>query len=343
MKVYRPTYVKNFHCDGKLCGSRCCRDWNVVLDETTRKKFLQLPEDDREEFFRHVTTLDDDQVLQMTDSGACPFLGDDFLCKLQLKHGEDFLSAVCQSFPRVTYKIADEVFVQAMTLTCPVAATKILLRKRPIAFEVVDTVGARMVFDFTEKISKPVDEFLRGQRAAIKILKRRELSINERLRLLCEHFGEKISVPVNFDVESNATALAEIFSETYDADLTLDKKNQLVKIYLTAREKILPYLYENLSSVLENYLVNEFFMRLYPCAFPGGERFNIRVFVTAYRLVEFSVVLSTISRGQLEMEDFMEILCSLSDKLDHSRGGMDAIRTFAEDYDAEIFYMMMIE
>ena len=100
---------------------------------------------------------------------------------------------------------------------------------------------------------------------------------------------------------------------------------------------------ENFSAVLENYLVNEFVMRCYPCAFTGDEAFNVRVFVTTWRAVEFATVLMTISKRRLTVEDLLELLCALSDKLDHSRGGMTAIKNFAELHDAEVFYSMMID
>lgn len=340
MKIFRPTYVKDFKCDGQACGSRCCRDWRVVLDEETREKFLRLPARDRQNIFRHVD--ESAHAFKMKNSGACPFLDENFLCKLQLKHGEDFLSAVCQSFPRVTYKLGEGIFSQAMTLTCPVAAILILLRREPIAFEVVGELKARQVFDFTKRISA-AEKFLERQRAAIKILQRRELSLNRRLENLCEFFGEKISVPVDLDAENHAAALAEIFGETYDANLTVDKKNRLAETYLANRKNILPKLRKNFSVLLENYLVNEFFMRSYPVAFTGDEAFNCRVFVTAYRALEFAAVLTTISKRRLTLEDFLELICALNDKLDHSRGGMEAIRIFAELHDAEVFHSMMIE
>ena len=340
MKIFCPTYVKNFKCDGKFCGSRCCRDWRILLDGETREKYLRLPAAAREEIFSHVD--EDTQAFKMKRSGACPFLDENFLCKLQLAHGEEFLTAVCQSFPRVTYKIGEEIFSQAMTLTCPVAAILILLRNEPINFEVVDTLNARQVFDFTERISS-AENFLERQRGAIKILQRRDLPINLRLKNLCEFFGEKISAAVDFDEENHAAALTEIFGETYDASMTVDKKNQLAEIYREHRKNILPQLRKNFSVVLENYLVNEFVMRCYPAAFTGDEAFNCRVFVTTYRALEFAAVLTTISRRGMTVEDFFELLCALNDKLDHSRGGMEAIRNFAELHDAEVFYSMMIE
>lgn len=332
MKIYRPTYFKDFKCDGKACDSRCCRDWKIFLDEETRQKFLTLP--DRADFFNHVD--ESAQAFKMQSSGACPFLDENFLCKLQLKHGEDFLPAICQSFPRVTYKLDEEIFIQAMTLTCPVAAILILLRGEPITFEFVEELKARTVLDLSGKISS-AEKFLERQQTAIKILQRRDLSINERLKNLCEFFGEKISA--DFDEENHATTLVEIFGGMYDANLSAGKKNQLAATYRVNRKEILNQLRGNFSIVLENYLVNEFFMRCYPCAFKGDEKFNCRVFITVYRAIEFAAVLTTISRSRLMLEDFLELLCALNDKLDHGKGGMNAIKTFAAS--EENFYLMI--
>ena len=337
MKVFRPTYIKNFRCDGKKCDARCCHDWNVVVDDKTREKYLTLPDGD--EFLSNLTELNGENVLQMKPSGTCPFLDENFLCRLQLKHGEDFLAAVCQSYPRVTYKLADEMFLQAMTLTCPVAAIEILLRGK-ISFETVKNLSARMIFDFTTKFSMPIEEFLLKQRAGIEILQR-NLPINERLRLLCEHFGEKTSETIEFDAESNAATLVEIFNDMYDANLTVEKKSRLIEIFLSIREQFSPILQE-FAPVAENYLVNEFFMRLYPCAFVGDEKFNIRIFVTAWKAIEFATILTAISKSRLNLEDFFEVLCFISDKFDHSRGGMTAIKNFAELHDSEVFYALMM-
>ena len=46
MKIFRPTYVRDFKCDGKACGSRCCRDWRVVLDEETRELLIRAKNGD---------------------------------------------------------------------------------------------------------------------------------------------------------------------------------------------------------------------------------------------------------------------------------------------------------
>ena len=148
-----------------------------------------------------------------------------------------------------------------------------------------------------------------------------------------------MKICADFDERNHAATLAEIFGEMYDARLTAAKKNQLAATYLIHREDILTQLRGNFSTVLENYLVNEFFMRLYPCAFRGDEKFNCRVFVTVYRAIEFAAVLTAIAKARLTLEDFLEMLCALNDKLDHSKGGMNAIKTFAAS--EENFYLMI--
>ena len=338
MRLFRPNYVGAFKCDGAACNARCCRNWRVSVDEETRDKFLRLPSADRQKFFQH---LDDSaQAFRLQEAGACPFLDENFLCKLQLEYGEEFLPAICHSFPRVTYKLAEDIFLQAMTLTCPLAA-KLLLRRNepPLTFEVVEDVQARLVFDFTEKIPLPAEIFLARQKSAIEILQRRDLSLNARLETLCAFFDVKGSS--DFDEANHALTLAEIFNATYDANMSSEKIQRLATIYLTQRGNVLSELRGHFATVLENYLVNEFVMRCYPCAFAGDERFNCRVFVTVYRAVEFAAVLTAIAKERLNAEDFTEMLCALSDKLDHGRGGMDAIKAFAAR--AEDFYSTMIE
>ncbi len=343
MKIYRPDYVGEFKCDGQLCGSRCCNFWQVKLDEDTEKKFAQLPPEDCEEFFCNVTDFDNGHTFKMNESGACPFLDENLLCRLQLKYGEEFLPAICQSYPRVTYKLSDEKFFQAMTLTCPIAAIKILLRKEPIKLETATELGVRMIFDYTEKLTVSIDEFFETQRKAIEILQRRDFDIDERLKCLCEYFGVKKSAAIVFNPERHATTMIDIFAETYGAEFSEDKKSRLIEMYSEIRADILSEFRENYSVVSENYLVNEFMMRLYPYAFDGDEKFNCRVFVTAYKLFEFAAVLTAISRNRLNIEDVLEIISALGDKINHGRGGMNAIKTFAATNDAEDFYSVMID
>lgn len=350
MKCIQPSYVKDFKCDGAVCGARCCRDWRIVVDDETYEKYLQLDDLAREGVLRNLDWVEDERsdvdvmILKFREDGVCNFLDEkDCLCKLQKLHGEDYLTAICQSYPRVTYTLDDEIFEQSMTLTCPLAANLILFSTQPITFVEVPEISARAVIGFKRKLSRPVDEFIKVQFDAIKILQDKRVPVNLRLKNLCAMFAKNPLPEAAFDIDGHVRALIEIFAKTYGADLNKQKKLELRENYLTYRKMILKQAYETFGQMFENYLVNEFFMRCYPAAFKGGEFQNCKVFVTAFKILEFALVLTVISKRNLTLEDIVTLIYSVNDMLDHSRGGMDAIITFAKTCDAKGFVRLMLE
>ena len=349
MKCIQPNYIENFQCDGKICGARCCRDWRIIVDEDTCDKYFALENSAREEIFEHTEWVEDEtenvdiMVLKLRENGICSFLDEkDCLCSLQKKYGENFLTAICQSFPRVTYKLDENFFEQSMTLTCPLAANLILLPMQPITFTEVEKVTARAVIGFKKKISRPVEDFLKVQMQAIKILQDRNFSINQRLKNLYEVFAEETLPAAEFNLKEHTETLTEIFIETYGANLSRQQINTLRQNYFSCRENILAQIYENFGNVFENYLVNEFFMRCYPCAYSGGDFHNYKIFVTAYRFLEFSLVLTAIAKKFLSVEEITTLIYSVNDMLDHSRGGMQEIINFAQSCNAENFVLKML-
>ena len=343
-KCILPDYIKKFKCNGKLCGARCCRDWRIVVDEKTYEKFFPLEEITKNiEWSRDPTHEVDVMTIKLRDDGICSFLDDDCLCRIQKKHGEDFLTAICQSFPRVTYKLDDETFQQSMTLTCPIAAQMILLAEEPMTFSEVDNITARAVIELNKHFPRSVESFLTLQRDAIKILQDRTLTINQRLKNFYELFGGKISFNVEFNLKNHSLTLVEIFNKMYGAGLNSTKKEDLRQSYALCREKILGAVYENFSNVLENYLVNEFFMRCYPVAFNGDELHNCKIFLSSYRLIEFALVLTVIAHPHLTVNDMANLILSVNDMLDHSHGGMDALIDFVKSCDDKTFAAIILE
>ena len=343
-KCIQPDYVKNFKCDGKLCNARCCRDWRIVVDESTYEKFLPFDEITKNIDWSHDPTHNVDvMTINLRDDGRCSFLDEDCLCSIQKKHGEDFLTAICQSFPRVTYKLDEETFQQSMTLTCPIAAQMILLAEDPITFTEVDNVTARAIIELNKHLPRSVKSFIRLQDDAIKILQDRTLTINQRLKNFYELFGGKIQNDVEFNLKEHSLTLVEIFNKMYVANLSVEKKADLRKSYELCREKILSAVNENFSNVLENYLVNEFFMRCYPVAFSGSELHNCKIFLASYRLIEFALVLTVISNPRLTLNDMANLILSVNDMLDHSHGGMDALIDFVKNCDDKTFASTILE
>lgn len=339
MKIIQADYIKIFQCDGKICNSRCCRDWQVPVDADIFEKFLALGD---EEILKNILRTEENfQAIKLTSQNKCSFLGEDFLCKLQKKHGENFLPAICQTYPRVIYKLGEEIFLQSMTLTCPVAARIILLREDKISFEAAEELQGRFIIDFTKKTSRSAEEFLQLQADAIKILQDRNFSINQRLKKLCELFGLKNFA--GFDAEKHSMRLAEIFAEMYQTNFDSQVKKILCRNYLQTYKKLFVQMEQNFSYILENYLSNEFFMRCYPAAFKGDELLNCKIFVAGFKFLQFALVLNTIANKNFTVGELINFVCAVNDKLDHSKGGMDAIINFAKSSDDENFSALMIE
>ena len=329
MKCIRPTYLRQFQCNGKICSSRCCKNWRVVIDRDTHRKFLELEE--RDQIVDKLEFLDDENifVVKLKDDGSCPFLDDDLLCRIQKRQGEEFLSSICRAYPRITYQLHDRL-EQSLTLTCPIAARLILLSTEPIEFETIELDKPRFCFDWTKNIPA-LDSAIEIQMRAIKLLQDRSLPIDRRLMNLCLMLGENQSPAASFDVEKHSELMIEIFMQMYSAPMNGDKQRQLKHIYIRSRAEILSTLP---SFVLENYLVNEFFMRCYPFAFNGDFWLNCRIFVVSFKAMEFALVLSAISKyGRLSPEELLGMIDAINERLDHNRGGMTAVRDAARKLD----------
>ena len=81
--------------------------------------------------------------------------------------------------------------------------------------------------------------------------------------------------------------------------------------------------------MLEQYLVNEFFISLYPCAGDGNLADNGRTFAAVYKLLEFLLLCRP--EGSDHEEDILRLVRWISMRTNHFVGYMDLVR----DYIAE--------
>jgi lysine-N-methylase len=137
----RPTYAENFRCIGSECEDTCCQGWGVPIDQASYQKYQQLPAS-------QLRTLIDANILAMPDgakpnsfakirmdgAGQCPMLTAERLCCIQLELGEDYLSHICATSPRIFHVIGG-IRETALTLSCPEAARLVLLNPDLLAQE----------------------------------------------------------------------------------------------------------------------------------------------------------------------------------------------------------------
>lgn len=101
------------------CPDTCCHGWQIVLDDKTLQKYMQLTGISglrlRTSLTRHNGT-----VTLKGSKGKCPFLTKDRTCQIQHSLGEDYQPDVCRIFPRqrINYGLFAE---ELLFLACPQA------------------------------------------------------------------------------------------------------------------------------------------------------------------------------------------------------------------------------
>lgn len=186
----QPKYVSNFTCDGKKCTANCCtRHWRIVIDDESYKKYLQL-ESSAREITKHIekNSEGDGYLIVQNENNCCPFMTADCLCKIQLEHGEQYLSQTCFGYPRQLVNFAD-VIERTLTPTCPIAADLFLNTAEPITFEFVpvelpEWMGGKINVGETKVPEEFLAVIVEIQVTAISILQERRLSIDQRLIVL---------------------------------------------------------------------------------------------------------------------------------------------------------------
>lgn len=131
--------------------------------------------------------------IEPTAAGVCPYLDADYLCSIQKKYGEEYLSETCRQYPRQTFDFGN-YFERSLSLVCPLAADMILNSAR-IDFEWIDvderTHRQSEIFE-SNVPAKYRKGFVTLQRSAIEILQRRSLSIADRLLELGKIFEVEV-------------------------------------------------------------------------------------------------------------------------------------------------------
>jgi lysine-N-methylase len=134
-RLLQPSHVEAFHCVGAACEDTCCTGWAVHVDKTTYAKYQNCSDGS----LRTLVILneggsnDEDYARIALHGPHCPFLSEG-LCSIQSRWGEDYLSNMCATYPRVINRAGD-VMLRSLDLSCPEAARLALLNPLPMEFD----------------------------------------------------------------------------------------------------------------------------------------------------------------------------------------------------------------
>ncbi|MDZ4992490.1 FliB family protein [Clostridium perfringens] len=199
VKMRYPIYLKEFKCIGGECEDSCCIGWDVDIDKFTFEQYEGVQDDEMKNMLEsnliknknHQSDEIDFAKVKLGETKRCPFLNCENYCVIHANLGEEYLSNVCTSFPRVTNKI-DGVYEMSLAVACPEAARILLLKEEGIIFlEGNETLGKHIISSEVDtKLGEeqwlPVEFIKEIREVSIKIIKNRKFSLDKRLYILGE-------------------------------------------------------------------------------------------------------------------------------------------------------------
>ncbi|WHY19071.1 flagellin lysine-N-methylase [Paenibacillus sp. G2S3] len=150
--VLVPEYLEKFSCIGSDCEDTCCVGWRVDIDQKTYKKYKNVNDREMKPLLnKHINrnrsnpTKTNYAKIVMNSDAACPLLNEDKLCSIQKTLGEDYLSNVCSTYPRIT-NLVNESLEKSAVLSCPETARLVLLNPNGIQFnEIEESINVRNI------------------------------------------------------------------------------------------------------------------------------------------------------------------------------------------------------
>ena len=121
MKIFYPTYYKEFKCIADKCKDSCCIGWEIDIDEKTREKYKALDT----ELGREIVEKTKRGFFPLEKNGRCAFLDSKGLCRIISSVGEGYLCDICREHPRY-YGISADGLEGGLGLGCEEAARLIL-------------------------------------------------------------------------------------------------------------------------------------------------------------------------------------------------------------------------
>ena len=247
-----PDYFKEFKCIGGECKDSCCIGWDIDIDKTTFKQYFKVKDPDMKRMFQkniqNKENYESDEIdygkVKLKKGKRCPFLDDCNYCVIHSNLGEEYLSNVCTSFPRIV-NIIDGYYEMSLDVACPEAARIILSKENGIKFiENKETLGKHIVSSETDTKSKiykdsPIKYFHEIREKSFEIIQNRNFSLNDRLYILGEFTNAlEDEIEYNFNNVSN-------FIKNYDINVINDsyeKSNIRYILQVDFFEKIIEFL-----------------------------------------------------------------------------------------------------
>ncbi len=347
-KILIPSYAIDFNCIGGECEDSCCIGWDIDIDKKTFRKYCRTKDTRmKHKFAEHIYRNEESYNhnvdygrIAIRESKWCPFLDKDKLCEIYQNLGEDSLSNVCYSFPRV-YNVLNGNYELSLYMSCPEAVRKLLSSREPIRFSEHDMPVVKHIVNGSintgDKYWKnsPVRNLPELRSLSIDTIQDRSHSINERILDLGSRL-EKIAQsglipkdpvrdPIRFEskyafqmdffgyVIESLGFIDEIDSPVFANYTSLvmegfellgdESQNSRTDLYKEAiRTIVKPFTEEN-TYIFEHYLVNSIYQDNFPFSENQDMFDGYVILVVRYAFVQFYLAGIASKHGKLTKDD----------------------------------------
>ena len=269
MKLFAPSYYKNFKCIADKCRHSCCVDWEISVDGRSLERYRSSDISLKDEILSEISETDDGSIFKMRSDGRCPFLNSDGLCRIIMECGEEYLCDICALHPRFYNYFSSHAEV-GLGMVCEEAARIILEGDGELLLECIGEADA------AESVSP--DMCLSERKEIISILET-DLPILEKIKLIEQRYNVSTDVH-SFDEWKQLFSELEILDEKWsslvkksiEGELTIAEERPFERFisYLTYRHIPRSESYDNLRAVVGFILLSYRMVRAIYCS--GEER-----------------------------------------------------------------------
>lgn len=172
MKIQKILGYDKFKCTADRCNFTCCEGWDIAIDVNTYNKWKES--DDSKELLKNIKAKGKKYFINKETHESCPFLDNNGLCKVVKRHGEEYLSLTCHSFPRIEN---DFSYKKEFSLSCACPEVVEILEKEHDEIVMVSEEHSQCEDDLLE---------LNIRKTLISIIEQREFSLEKRLIIAFE-------------------------------------------------------------------------------------------------------------------------------------------------------------
>lgn len=371
--ILKTTNYDKFKCTADKCKFTCCEGWDVSVDADTYSKWEK---DKCSEILKNVKVKKSGDSVSYSiakeNHETCPFLDMKGLCEIVKKYGEEYISSICHTFPRVENKFEDR---REFSLSCAC----------PEVVEIISGLSGKInIFSDNRKVTKnnllelkvrdtlvnivQQDNFLLEEKLLVcfqmllNILEDEELSeegLEEELekyedsKYLQEVIGmcKEIDSEINESVEEINYLLLDItknYKEVSSFELLLkDISNfaEAVKVEnLSVKWQEYKILFEQHSDFAENWIVSDI---ISSCISDDIEELIIsfELIILEYLMVRYAVFLKYCinNNKEIEIQDIKDYIVTFSRIIgNNSEAVTEFLRDGFEDPILEIGYLCFI-